>query len=388
MNRHRRIFSFAVSTLLQSRARNLSVICVYAALVGLVASLLLYVGALRSEARQLLREAPELTVQRLSGGRHDLIPVDRVEEIRRIRGVSEVRPRLWGYAFDPPTESTFTLWGAESVPRSALMFEEGGFGSTGAAGECVVGQGVAEVRFLGMGDRLPLRGADGRLFAPRVAGIFTTSSAVLTNDLVVVPEALIRAIFAIDEGSATDIAVRIYNPNEVTTVARKIQERWPDVRTISREQILRTYDAVFDWRGGMWGAFLLGSVAAFAILVWDKASGLSADEHRMVGILKAVGWSSREVLELKFWEATILSLVSCLAGLIAAQAHLLWFDGALFSRLLRGWSVLFPELEVALHLDPFALSLSLTLAIVPYVVASLLPVWRLAVTDPDSIIRS
>ena len=200
--------------------------------------------------------------------------------------------------------------------------------------------------------------------------------------------AMIRAIFAMDDGSATDIAVRVHNPNEVATVARKIQEAWPDVRTVSREQILRTYDAVFDWRGGLWGAFLLGSVAAFAILVWDKASGLSADEHRMVGILKAVGWSSREVLELKVWEAMILSLVSCLTGLIAAQIHLLWFDGALFARLLRGWSVLFPELDLALRLDPFAISVCLTLAVVPFVVASIQPVWRLAVTDPDSIIRS
>ena len=387
MNRHRRILSFAVSTLLQSRARNLSVVCVYAALVGLVASLLLFVGALRSEARQLLREAPELTVQRLTGGRHDLIPVDRVEGIRRLRGVSEAQPRLWGYVFDPPTESTFTLWGAESVPRSSLVFAEGGF-SGAAAGECIVGQGVAETRFLGIGDRLPLKGSDGQLFAPRVVGIFTTSSAVLTNDLVVIPEPLIRGIFAMDDGSATDIAVRVYNPNEVATVARKIQEMWPDVRTISRQQILRTYDAVFDWRGGIWGALLLGSIAAFAVLVWDKASGLSAEEHRVVGILKAVGWSSREVLELKVWEATILSLVSCLAGLIAAQVHLFWLDGALFSRLLRGWSVIFPDLDLALRLDFFALSLCLTLAVVPYVVASLLPIWRLAITEPDSIIRS
>lgn len=388
MSRHRRIFAFAVSTLLQSWARNLSVVCVYASLVALIASLLLFVGALRLEARQLLRDAPELTVQRLRGGRHDLIPVDRVEEIRRIRGVGDVHPRLWGYAFDPPTETTFTLWGAESVPRSSLVFEEGGSPSAEAGGECVVGQGVAETRFLGIGDRLPLKGADGQLFAPRVVGIFTTASAVLTNDLVVIPERLIRGIFAMDDGSATDIAVRVHNPNEVATVARKIQEMWPDVRTISREQILRTYDAVFDWRGGIWGALLLASIAAFAILVWDKASGMSAEEHRMVGVLKAVGWSSREVLELKVWEGMILSLVSCLTGLIVAQVHLLWLDGALFSRLLRGWSVIFPELDMKLHLDPFALSLCLTLAVVPYVVASLLPVWRLAVTDPDSIIRS
>lgn len=54
---------------------------------------------------------------------------------------------------------------------------------------------------------------------------------------------------------------------------------------------------------GVWGAFLLCLVAAFVVLVWSTASGLSAEEFRALGILRAVGWRSRDVLELKAWEA-------------------------------------------------------------------------------------
>ena len=90
MTRHGRLADFAVSNLLRQRGRTTVVVIVYALLVALVASLLLFVRALRSEARLLLRDAPAIVVQRLVGGRHELIPVARAAAIgadpRRRRG--------------------------------------------------------------------------------------------------------------------------------------------------------------------------------------------------------------------------------------------------------------------------------------------------------------
>ena len=48
-----------------------------------------------------------------------------------------------------------------------------------------------------------------------------------------------------------------------------------------------------------------------------------AEEYRAIGVLKAVGWSPRNVLELTVWEGTIVSLLSVLTGLVAAQIHLM-----------------------------------------------------------------
>lgn len=395
-HRHVRICQLAAWSLARQRVKTLVVVTVYSLLVALVASLVLYVQALRRESRLLLAGAPELVVQKLVGGRHDPIPVARAEAIAGIRGVRAVRHRVWGYAYDPPTGATLTLWGADSVPWSALEPVAGKTPAAGAArgsadvpaGGCVVGQGVADARFLWVDDRLPLRRADGSLFAPRIAGVFRASSSILTNDLVVLPPGDVRRTFELEPEAATDLAVEVHNPLEVPTVARKIQELWPDVRTISREQVLATYDAVFDWRGGVWAALLFSVVAAFAILVWDRASGLSAEEYHTLGLLKAVGWSPREVLELCLWQGVIVSGISLVTGVLLAELHVLWLDGVLFSRLLRGWSVLFPAVQVRPGFDSLTLLLCLPLAVLPYVLANLVPSWRAAVTDPDTILRS
>lgn len=388
MRRHLHILEFAVASLRRNLGKNLVVVAVYSLLVAVLASLLVFLESARLESRRLLAGSPDLIVQRIRGGRHEPTPIERAQEIRGMRGVGAVTPRVWGYTFDPPSGATLTLWGGGSVPFDALEFADPGFRGAELEEGCVVGAGLADLRFLGVGDRFPIRRFDGTLFAPRVVGIFTTQSSLLTNDLVVMPTADLRRVFGMDDHLCTDISIEIHNSNEVEVVARKIVERWPDARTITRAQILQTYDALFDWRGGVWVAVLLCCVAAFAILVWDKGTGLSAEELRTVGLLKAVGWKSREVIELKLCEGAAISLVSLLAGLLMAGLHLLVFDGFLFARVIKGWSVLFPPFSIDPVPDPLTLLLCVTFTAVPYVAASLVPSWRAAIIDPDTVLRS
>lgn len=386
MNRHLRVLDFALFLLARERIRTAAIVAVYSLLVGLVGSLLLFVSALRQEAHRSLSGAPEIVVQRLRGGRLELMPVERAAEIARMRGVSSVTPRTWGYTFDPPSQATLTLWGAEPSPLVALRFVDGDWLDPHDPRTCVVGQGVAEARFLGVGDRLPIRGGRDELFAPRVVGVFTAASDLLTHDLVVLPNRELRRILDMPEGTATDLAVRVANPREVETVARKIQERWPDVRVVLREQLLATYEAVFDWRAGVWGAALLGALLAFAILVWDQATGLSAEESRTLGILKAVGWTSREVLALELCKGLLVSTFSLLAGWILAEIHLVWLDGALFAAVLKGWSVLFPSFELRPERTLQVWLPCVLLTVLPYLAARLIPSWRAAITDPGSLL--
>ena len=86
-----------------------------------------------------------------------------------------------------------------------------------------------------------------------------------------------------------------------------------------RDEILRTYHSVFAWRGGLVIVVLSGAVFAFIILAWDKATGLSAEERKEMRVLKAVGWETSDVLLMKFWEGSAISLSSFLLGVLLAK---------------------------------------------------------------------
>jgi ABC-type lipoprotein release transport system permease subunit len=170
-------------------------------------------------------------------------------------------------------------------------------------------------------------------------------------------------------------------------VAEKIAGLLPDTRVILREEILRTYDMVFSWRGGLLLAILSAGLLAFVIFSWDKASGLSAEEKREIGILKAIGWETTDVLLMKFWEGAAVSLTSFFVGILLAYLHVFFTSAALFEPVLKGWAILYPKFKLTPFVNPFQVMILFFLTVVPYTVATIIPSWRAATVDPDTVMR-
>jgi len=383
--RHLKILEYALSSLLRRKYKNLSLITVYAFTIAVLASVIFLTHALKTEATRLLADAPELVVQRVSAGRHDLIPTEAGEQIQALPGVATVRPRYWGYYYDALTGANYTLLGVESGLAGLEMIA--GRLPTGPE-ECAIGQGVADVRKVGNGDDLILVAGSNIGTSLEVVGTFRASSDLLTNDLVVLGRDDLIRFFGYPPDRATDLAVEVYNPAEVATIAGKIKRLLPDSRPITRSEMLRTYAAVFNWRSGMMLSVFAAALIAFCILAWDKATGISAEEKREIGILKAIGWETSDILELKFWEGMAISLTSLLLGLLAAYLHVFYWGAPVLAPVIKGWSVLFPDFRLIPFVDPYQILVIGFFTVAPYVASTVIPSWKAAVTDPETAMRS
>lgn len=373
LERQRAILDFTLSALARRKARNLSLFAVYVLVVFLLASVLLMTQALRRQAAAVLEDAPTLVVQRMAAGRHELVPAAYVEPLAAIRGVRAARARLWGYFYDPVVGANYTVVVPERVP---------------AAGEAIVGAAVARLRELRPGAPFLLRAYDGGTLELVVTEVLPEEADLVAGDTLVLGEDDFRALFGMAPGLYTDVALEVPNPGEVRTVASKATALLPDTRAITRNELLRTYEAILDWRSGLAVLVLAATGLAFVVLAWDKASGLSAEERREIGILKAVGWDTSDVLWLKTWEGAAISVTAFLAGVLLAWAHVFHTPAALFRPLLEGWSPLRPEVRLVPFVDAFQLATLFFLTVVPYTIATIVPAWRAATTDPDAVIRS
>ncbi len=374
LERQRYVLDFTLSSLARRKAKNVALLLVYALVVFSLASVLFFSHALRQESRAVLRDVPELLVQRVVAGRHDLLPEAWVGQLAGIRGVAGARGRLWGYYYDPLSRANYTVM----VPERFW----------GEKGQVVVGSGVARAREVAPGDKLPLKAADGTYLTLVVREAIPAESALVAADLLLVGEDDYRALFGVPPGTFTDVAVSVRNAKEVQTVAGKVTRLLPSSRPITRSEIVRTYDSIFDWRSGLVVVVLAGALLAFVIVAWDKASGLSAEEKREIGILKAIGWETSDVLLMKVWEGAVVSLAAFALGALGAYAHVFLGDVALLAPVLRGWSTLYPEFRLVPAVDAYQVATLFFLTVVPYTVATVVPCWRAATIDPDSVMRT
>ncbi len=374
VEKHRNLLDLALSSLRRRRGKNLALLGAYTLIVFLLGSVMFFSQSLKDEAALVLRGSPELLVQKLTAGRHDLIPLSYAEKISSIRGVEEVRGRLWGYYYDQTSQANYTLM----VPLAYSLEDR----------QVAIGDQLARRHELVAGHKMSFRGTDGAVHDFVVKGIFSPESELVSADLILISEAGFRRVFGIPPGFATDLAVKVPNPREIPTIAGKIAAALPDVRPISREEILRTYEAVFDWRGGFVLLVFAGALLAFLLFAWDKATGLSAEERREIGILKAVGWETADILHMKFWEGLVISLSAFFLGVLLAYGHVFWTSAPLLAAPLKGWSTLYPTFRLRPRLDGYQLATLFFLTVVPYTAATIIPSWRAATIDPDTVMRT
>ncbi len=373
IEKQKNIVDFTLSSLFRRKGKNLALIVVYTVVIFALASVMFFTYSIKQEAAQILKEAPEMVVQRLAMGRHDLIPASYMDKIKKIWGVQSVKARLWGYYYDPTNNANYTLMVDGNLQDDP--------------GKIIIGNGVARNLLARENGIIPFKAYDGSYLFLKIKNVLSFSSELVSSDLILVAEEDFKKIFALSDGYSTDLVLKVRNPNELETIATKITEIFPDTRPVLRKEILSTYDAVFDWRGGMIVVILSAAVLAFIILAWDKATGLSAEERKEIGILKALGWETSDVLLMKYWEGVVVSLSSFILGVLLAYLHVFFSSSVVFEPALKGWSVLYPDFRLTPFINVYQVATLFFLTVIPYTVATIVPSWRAATVDPDSVMR-
>jgi hypothetical protein len=372
--RHLRVIRYVAGSLRRRWRKNVVVVWVYGLVIFTLASVVFLTQSLTRESVAALNAAPEIMVQQLSAGRHGLTPVQDAGPLTRIAGVGAVLPRLWAYHADQATGETLLL----RVPEGRRLRED----------EASAGAEVLRRRGIAAGGTLRLRGHAGEPLLLTVSGVAPTATPLESAALVDVSETAFRALTGMPAGQATDLVLRVRNRRELSTIATKIAEGQPAARPIIRDELVRTYTSVFNWRSGVITAALLVPVLAFILFAWDKAAGLSPDERREIGILKATGWETSDVVLLKCYEALGVSFGAFLLGGALAVAGLALPQPFAVVPALLGWSTLYPPFRPGVAVGAYQVATLFFLVVFPYLVATVIPAWRAATTDPDLVMRT
>jgi putative ABC transport system permease protein len=243
-----------------------------------------------------------------------------------------------------------------------------------AASVCVVGDKV----------RAELFGAEpavGRLLRIgdrrfRVIGVLSAQGMNLgfrTDEIVVVPVASAQALF--NTNSLLRVLVEARSRDELQAAKQQIEstlqarhENERDVTVVTQDAVLATFDRILRALTLAVGGIAGISLSVAGILIMNVMLIAVSQRRQEIGLLKAVGATSRQVRVLFLIEALVLAMLGALAGLAI---------GVLGTWLIR---YLYPILPA--HAPAWAVAAALLTAAVTSIVFTLLPARRAARLDP------
>lgn len=332
-----------------------------------VATPLLLTQTLTSNTVGILKSAPSLVVRRLGPlGWTPLPAAEAVASAESVPGVVAARPRTWGVATGPG--GPLTVVGVDTVRPPLFRPPQ--------KGEAIVGSGVA----VGPGALLTLSARKtSRL---RVVGRFDPRMDVVVHDIVLLHTDDARELLGMPPGHASDLAVEVFQPQEEAAVLPDLAKAFPwPVRITTRSEATGAHAAELARRGGMAAMVAVPALLSLILLVLVTLRDRHGQRFE-IGLLKALGWTSADIVYLQITRALVIALPAATIGMLAAYALVYWPGVSWPASLFLGWTQPPPRF----YFDPTGAALVLleaaALVMVPYLAATFGAVLRCIVTDP------
>jgi len=351
---------------------------------------------IEQDAKSSLRAGGDLYVSGSQFGRNSSLPTTLVSRIRELDGVAEVVPRIVGRLVLGREHVEAVLVGIpDSRFPASVSCIAGRLPRAGGTNEFVVGTELARRLKLKVGALLPpfYRNPRGE-HVSKTVGIFESDVSLWQSNLMFSTFETAEEIFD-QEGMATDLVVHCQSGyvNNVSSAIRRMSVTSPKsgkvirLMVTSREELnVLLAEGQFHREGIFNLHFLL--VFVIGILVILITSGLGLPERRReIGILKATGWQTDEILLRSLVESFLLSVGGASASILTAFVWLKVFNGYWIAGVFIPGVARAPSFPVPFRLTPVPAMLAFVIALAITMSGSIWSSWRAAIVPPDEAMR-
>ena len=382
------LIEYAIGSMLRQKSKNIFIMVVFVLLVFLLSSVLLISSSIKTELQSSVDLLPEILVQNIKAGRVADIDTKIADDILQIAGVDDVVARVWGYYRFKNTNFTIMgIDGFEKQYKSSFVKIANSLIETDKP-TMIIGSGVKKILSSSHYDSyfnfIKPNGEYKKVF---IGGIFDRATNLESNDIILMPKRFAQEIFDMQQDRATDIVVKVLNKLEISTIVNKIKMLYPNTNIITKDEIRRNYEMVFNYKSGIFLTIFIIYLSTFFMIIYDKLSGLDANQREEIGVLKAIGWSVDNVLVAKFYEGLSISLFSYLVGMILANIFVYIFQAPLLRDIFQGFSTLKTDFILPFTFDWQVLLLVFFLSVPIYLASIIIPSWRVATMPVDEVIR-
>ena len=370
----------------KQKTKYISIFILATLTIFLLSTVIFIKSSLQNEILKTLESHNDFIIQKEFGGRIFDIENQLEDKLRNIYGVKNITKRVYGRYKFLSEDVYFTIIG---VDFSNLNKELKNLGLQNISNdEMIVGFEVDNLlkkyKYTNYYDFfLPNK----EIKKVKIAKVLEKESNIISSDIIILDINLARDILGINRDFSTNIAFDVPNELERTNIKQKLQRLDLDLNIIQKEDILKKYETIFNYKGGVFLILYLVVLFAFIMILYQRYSQVSINERKQIAIFKAIGYSVRDIIKIKMSENFVVAFVSYLFGVLLAYFFVFILNAPILKNIFIDFSnikndfIIYPYIEFSTFITLFLFFMVLFLSSV------LIPVWKISAINPYESLR-
>ncbi|MGE5558158.1 MAG: ABC transporter permease [Bacillota bacterium] len=391
--KHINLLQWAVFNLWRHKSKSVAILLPLSFVMAILSAVTMLKDGISRDAGLSAAFLPDLTVQSMVAGKAERLDLSRLAALNGLDGVERTVPRIWGFMplYLNGRDMIFTVMGIDTVkmpipPEINFSVETGRFLDPDGKREVVVGQTLAKTMKLNAGDFLPLNNWKGSKTGYKVVGIFKSAVSIYTADLILMNIEGARELFGYGRNEASDLCVYLNGKDSQDLAAGNILGLMPTARVLAQDALEKMMMQAFGGRAGIFQLFWFIALLTAVLSAWVHWSGARFMAKREIGLLKALGWNTGEIIEVSMFETALLGITATVIGGTGGTIYVL-AGAPVIKNFLSGWSSVYPQFTLPYRLTASgAFSLAL-IGIFPLLMAGIFNAWQMGLVNPARAIK-
>ena len=370
----------------KQKTKYISIFILATLTIFLLSTVIFIKSSLQNEILKTLESHNDFIIQKEFGGRIFDIENQLEDRLKNIYGVKNITKRVYGRYKFLSEDVYFTIIG---VDFSNLNKELKNLGLQNISNdEMIVGFEVDNLlkkyQYTNYYDFfLPNK----EIKKVKIAKVLEKESNIISSDIIILDINLARDILGINRDFSTNIAFDVPNELERANIKQKLQRLDLELNIIQKEDILKKYKTIFNYKGGVFLILYLVVLFAFIMILYQRYSQVSINERKQIAIFKAIGYSVRDIIKIKMSENFVVAFVSYLFGVLLAYFFVFILNAPILKNIFIDFSnikndfIIYPYIEFSSFVTLFLFFMVLFLSSV------LIPVWKISAINPYESLR-
>ena len=386
-------FNFLFLLLSKHKSKHIAIFIISILIVFLISSVLFISNSLKKEVFLTLDNQSDFIIQKINSGKILDTPTSWIEDFSFINGVKNTQQRVYGQYYFMPENVYFTIVGVD-------LFEENtnknlkellkilNISDFLKNDSMIIGNGIKKIfdkyHYF---DSYDFKLFNNKLTTVKIFKDLPQEANLVANDLIIMDINLAKKILNIYEEYSTDIVLNVPNDLEKQNIKEQLILKHSNIRILQKESLKKEYENMFNYKGGIFLVLFIVVIFTFILILYQRYSMISSNDKKEIGILKAVGWSIKDIIKLKIIENFIVGFMAFIIGIIISYIFVFILNAPILKNIFIGFSNIQNDFILNPNID-FTIIVTLFLFfIIPFLSAILIPVWKISIIDANESMK-